>query len=391
MSLQTSRYESQNIVNSFNLFIDSENSNVVGHGHSKGDDVHVHLEGNSVEAMDGEIIRITLTNFTMFNNLYHVDNTNSRVRLRTVRANGVNIPEPDQAFRMTRRNYKTFADVATDFATQLGTVLTSEAVYAGATTVTSFSVEGDVKPSATGINTTSNRLLEFKLVAKAGNATVAHNLNSVVIQCERVEGESYQILGGKRCDETSTTFQSFDVTVDANSVTVKGFFPMQRMSDPYVYLRCENVSNGLEMSVLDSAKGIATPDVLNSNILAKVFRDTEFISYHSQTGDEYFINLQQRRLSNLHLFLTDSKGRRLGRLPGDTTDTAAGRDGNLPGTFASDEQATVGNLYFTACVKVDVIRVRNPKHLETAPLGFATPAREAQSLLVWPDYGRPKH
>ena len=77
MSLQTSRYESQNIVNTFNLFLDSENSSAIGHGHSKGDDVHVHLEGNNIEAMDGEIIRLSLTNFTMFNNLYHIDNTNS--------------------------------------------------------------------------------------------------------------------------------------------------------------------------------------------------------------------------------------------------------------------------------------------------------------------------
>ena len=63
---------------------------------------------------------------------------------------------------------------------------------------------------------------------------------------------------------------------------------MQRMSDPYIYVRCENVSNGLEMSVLDSAVGASGPDVINSNILAKVFRDVEFISYHTQTGDDYF-------------------------------------------------------------------------------------------------------
>lgn len=238
--------------------------------------------------------------------------------------------------------------------------------------------------------------MEFVLTAKnSGGTNVNHSLNTdgtgVIIQCERSAGESYQILGGNRLDESSTTFQSFEVTVTAQTVTVKGFFPMQRMSDPYVYVRCENVSNGLEMGVLDSAKGVPNADVINSNILGKVFRDVEFISYHSQTGDEYFINLQQRRLSHLHLFLTDSKGRRLGRLTGDTSNTAAGRAGSAEDSFASDNQATTGNLYFTAVVKVDVIRVRTPQGLQSAPPGFPQPAREAQSVLTWPAYGTPKH
>ena len=393
MSLQTSRYESQSIVNTFNLFLDSENSSAIGHGHSKGDDVHVHLEGNSVEAMDGEIIRLSLTNFTMFNNLYHIDNTNNRIRLRT---SGSGSHSNDQIIRLTRKNYKTYNDIVDDFAAVLGTALVAEAVSSGATTVTQFAASG-VKPTGSAVNVTGDRIMEFVLTAKnSGGTSVNHNLTQAgndgcIIQCERSAGESYQILGGKRLDETSTSFQSFDVTVAAQTITVKGFFPMQRMSDPYVYVRCENVSNGLEMGVLDSAKGIPNSDVINSNILGKVFRDVEFISYHSQTGDEYFINLQQRRLSHLHLFLTDSKGRRLGRLTGDTSNTAAGREGTDPGSFASDDQAKTGNLYFTAVVKVDVIRVRTPQGLQSAPPGFPQPAREAQSVLTWPAYGTPKH
>ena len=393
MSLQTSRYESQNIVNTFNLFLDSENSSAIGHGHSRGDDVHVHLEGNSIEAMDGEIIRLSLTNFTMFNNLYHIDNTNNRIRLRT--ASSANSHTNDQIIRLTRKNYKTFNDIVDDFASVLGTALVAEAVASGAGTVTTFAPSG-VKPTGTTVNVTGDRLMEFVLTAQnSGGTAVNHNLKTdgtgVILQCERIGGESYQILGGERLDETSTTFQSFDITTDAQTVTVKGFFPMQRMSDPYVYVRCENVSNGLEMGVLDSAKGVPNADVINSNILGKVFRDVEFISYHSQTGDEYFINLQQRRLSHLHLFLTDSKGRRLGRLTGDTSDSAAGRPGLVPGSFLSDNQASLGNLYFTAVVKVDVIRVRTPQGLQSTPPPFPQPAREAQSVLTWPAYGAPKY
>ncbi len=393
MSLQTSRYESQNIVNTFNLFLDSENSSAIGHGHSKGDDVHVHMEGESVEARDGEIIRISLTNFTMFNNLYHIDNTNRIIRLRTASSSTTYVQ--DQLIRLTIGNYASHKGIATDFASVLGTALVTEAVNAGAVGVATFDPGTSVKPSAVDI-TKGQRLLEFTLTAKNATGTViAHNLKTtgdgVILQCERATGESYQILGAERLDETSATLHSFDVTMTTTTVTVKGFFPMQRMSDPYVYVRCENVSNGLEMGVLDSAKGVPNADVINSNILGKVFKDVEFISYHSQTGDEYFMNLQQRRLSHLHIFLTDSKGRRLGRLPTQPGDTAAGLPGTGVDTYNSEKQATQGNLYFTAVLKVDVIRVRNPQGLESIPPPFPQPAREAQSVLTWPDYGRPKH
>tara|TARA_R110001592_G_scaffold93761_9_gene272005 strand:+ start:155 stop:1333 length:1179 start_codon:yes stop_codon:yes gene_type:complete len=392
MSLQSSRYESQSIVNTFNLFVDSENSSAIGHGHSKGDDVHIHMEGNSIEAFDGEIIRLSLTNFTMFNNLYNVDNTNSRIRVRT---NGPSNHTGNVEIFLSRKNYKTLNEIADEFAAVLGARLVIAAVDAGATAVSQFVPTG-VLPSQTALGNTGERHFEFVLTAKnSSNVAINHNLftdgTGVILQCERASGESYAILGGKRLDEVSTTFQSFEVTVAAQTVTVKGFFPMQRMSDPYVYVRCENVSNGLEMGVLDSAKGTPGPDVINSNILGKVFRDVEFISYHSQTGDEYFINLQQRRLSNLRLFLTDSKGRRLGRVTGSSSNTAAGRIGATEGSFASNDQALTGNLYFTAVIKIEVIRTRNPTGLQSAPPPSPQIARESQSVLIWPDYGRPKY
>jgi hypothetical protein len=51
MSLQRSRFEGQQIVNSFNIFIDSEKSSLVGDRQSKGDDVHIHLEGQTIEVV----------------------------------------------------------------------------------------------------------------------------------------------------------------------------------------------------------------------------------------------------------------------------------------------------------------------------------------------------
>ena len=75
MSLQRSRFESQQVVNSFNIFIDSEKSSLVGDKQSEGDDVHIHFEGQTIESGDGENIRLSLLNFTMFNNTYMVNIT----------------------------------------------------------------------------------------------------------------------------------------------------------------------------------------------------------------------------------------------------------------------------------------------------------------------------
>lgn len=394
MSLQTSRYESQNIVNSLNLFIDSERSSIVGHGQSVGDDVHIHMEGNSVEAMDGEIIRLSLVNFTMFNNLYHIDASNRRVRLRT----NVSSLSGDTFVSLTRQNHKDYKSIVQDFAAVLGEALVLRANDNGATGVVRFELDdSSVKPSQQAINASNDRLLEFTITAKDGTgdsaSSIDHNLTRVLIQCQREYGDSYVILGGEGIDGDSPTANSFDVNVATQTVTVKGYFPMQRMSDPYVYIRCENVSNGLEMSVLGSHLGVPSADVINSNILGKVFRDVEFIQYHAQSGDEYFLNLQQRRLSHIRLFLTDSKGRRLGRLTGDAGGTAAGRQEVIGQRhkFEKETQSTKGNLFFTACLKIEIIRVRNPQRLETVPPPFPKPAREAQSVVTWQDYGRPKH
>ena len=82
MSLQTSRFHGQEVVNSFNIFIDTEKSSLVGDKTSQGDDVKIHFEGSTIEAKDGEIIKLSLLNFTMFNNTYMVNQNNGRFNLR---------------------------------------------------------------------------------------------------------------------------------------------------------------------------------------------------------------------------------------------------------------------------------------------------------------------
>lgn len=442
----TGRFTDQQVVNSFNLFIDTEKSSILGDGNSKGDDINIHLEGSTIVANDGEMIKLTLTNFEMFNNLYHIDANNSRFQTRCG-TDPIIIPNPVPR-DLTRQNYATLGDIAIDFANIIGNVIDVATTPAhkvlvvdmknvvqqgflpyntkdgknyniGTLTVTSPATFN--KPTPLGIGATSNRLLDVTFQTIQGDLGVAHPhlITKMNIECLGSDGDCYAILGGIRNDKSTSAFNSLEIDLnpdnlatpaDSTKIRVRGYFPMQRTTDPYVYLRCASSQNGgLEMAILnDSALTQASnnSDITTSNIIAKLKRDVEFITYDSGMGDEYFINLQQRKLSSLTLSLTDSKNRKLGRIRSDTIGTAAGymyenEDDKLVGRqyitpttvgFVSKEQSTLGNLFFTAVIRVDIIKTGNPTRLETPALPLPLPARKAQiGVLSVQNFGMPKN
>jgi len=464
------RFADQQVVNSFNLFIDTERATVIGDSASRGDNVKIHLEGSSIIANDGEMIRMTLTNFEMFNNLYHVDDNNSRFTTRCELTSSPNTPIVRD---LTRQNYSNVGDIAIDFANIIGNTIKEKTSANNRVLVLDIknvvvpgflpydvqtqlnynlpTIQGGpfaatttkVKPTSLSLGNTGNRLLDitYQIIDGSAGAPIAHGINALHIQCLASQGDSYCILGGLRQDTTSDiSFNSFRVDLTTNyhrtdasgnyqdvanvgsRIRVRGYFPMQRMTDPYVYLRCKSQqSGGLEMTVLsDALTSSNTSDITSSDILAKLKRDVEFITYDNSAGDEYFINLQQKKISSLEFYLTDSKNRELGRHrsndaianPGFNNGggTAAGYDTiqdavieknrlNLTGRgyalnsgFASQLQSSLGNLFFTAVLRVDIIKMSNPARLETPPLPLPLPARKAQNgVLTFQDYGMPKY
>ena len=65
---------------------------------------------------------------------------------------------------------------------------------------------------------------------------------------------------------------------------------------------------------------------------------------------------------------------------------------STPTKFASGLQSSLGNLFFTAVVRVDIIKMSNIARLETPPLPLPLPARKAQNgVLTFQDYGMPKY
>lgn len=446
------RFENQQIVNSFNLFVDSERCVVQGDNQSRGDDLHIQFECNSVEAGDGEVIKLSVTEFSMPNTLDMIDFNNSRgifqgtSTFKKVRAPGpppgTLVPPQDFDFGINetvdlldRQNYKNVFDIAVSFALNMKTQLdrlvdTSvkafepEIIYPEYDTV--YKITSYVSPGLTtpgfpayeafkvGKNPedTGARTLQLKFTCKdVGHGSVAvptgspsaHNISNLKIKLPPTVGDLYSILGGLRCDRPDDiTFSSLQISPASiaalsTEIEITGYFNMMRYSEPNVYLRSSTGQNGLEMSVLQanviSTGNALVSDIVTSDILGKFPRYTpgnaETIEYHANSDTEFFINLQQRKLTSLRLFLTDSKGRKLGRFTSDVGGgTAAGRETypeTNPPTYASQEQDTLGNLFFTAVIKVDVIKASNPVKLDSQV--FPPPANGSKSGGVLPYTG----
>lgn len=433
-----SRFGGQSVVNSFNLFVDTERTNICGDHSSTGDDVNIHFEGSSIIANEGELIKLTLTNFSMYNNTFGVDVNNDTITTQSS-LKATPLVFTSGTTRITDKNYGTLGELAIEIAKKLATRINglntgikqftividnlfkntagTDALRNSYTFSTTGASVGGVPVFSNTINAvplsmseTCNRLFDIKITCfdTDGTTPYQHGFNSFNIQAPADKGDFANLIGGLRLDDTTNVgFQSIKTTMITSPITTivqgvstttnentgfhfQGFFPMQRTTDPFVYLRCNlSQSGGLESATLASDTIVSSSnnsDLTSSTILAKLTRDVEFINYENTGTDEYFINLQQRKLSNIKLTLTDSKNRPLGR----RSDTDTGNKGTCAGlqnpaisnNFVSTKQSTLGNLFFTAVLRIDIIKVSDVKKLETEPLPLPLPARKAQVGVV---------
>jgi hypothetical protein len=380
----TSRFEGQQVVNSINFFVDSERCSVVGDGQSKGDDVHYNFEGNTIECKDGEVIRLSVVDFYMPNNQYTIDGKNSVASI-ICSVNGTAMAAAIVKTIIRRGNYYEVDDIAINFATNIGNIIAGlSGVPAGLsilsvvnnTLIEQLTLSGGyTNPTGANLTGTPERKLldvtiTFQTTASSGNAG-AHTITNLKISCQSLNGEAYLVLGGERGDDSTTNLNSFDITYpDANKIRIKGYFPMQLVTEPHAYLRCTLGQNGLESSILSSDEKVFNNDIVGSNILAKIPRTTESFSYLASHENQFFLTLQQRKLNSIGLFLTDSKSRPLGRSKNSGAGTSAGLEDTTITTqlaYIKETQSTLGNLYFTATIRIDIVKVYNPNVLQSEP------------------------
>lgn len=358
---------SEQIVSSFNIFIDSDRGSP--NSTSKGDDYHLNLTGVNLDAEKGQIIRLTVNNFSMYKTFTNVNAHNSKFLLRT-KVTGS--PATLTQLELPPRNHDTIRAIAQDFADTLKAQLLIDASAGNATSCEIEAVNGvkTITPASTaGIAGTSNNVISFKLEFRdAQGDLTTHGLNDVKVQFYETlpttndDSDVFSLLGGNRInDNTDSTTNSINVAIGTNDITFTCLYPAQRHTEQFVYLRTNLTSNSLATSSLEAGNhSHDTTNVQHTNILGRFVIDSEVVQYAAGTGREYFIDLPtQRHLNNIRLYLTDHHGRMLS-------------------TYAP-EQNTLGNLNFNLVLRCDIIQRRaanesfTPAPQRTAPARFSNP------------------
>ena len=354
----------ERLVRTHNIFIDTAKARV--ESRTNGDDFALHLNTMAVDAEQNEFIRLTLNNVAMVKSWTDVNNNNNGLEI------GINDAFDGYAY-LTKQNYKSVSDLASDFATTIGNYVVTN--YAPA----SFTVSNLAPATTTSINGTSDNIISFDIEFDVDH-TITTNLQIFGIEAG---GESAILLGGDmyekdeataKITDTGDSTSSFNCSVlGSKKIRVQGLYPAQRFTEPYVYLRTSLPTSATETASITDVQAGKFPEANSSNILAKIPVNTEMVVFNSQTGKEFFLDLRQKHLNNIQLYLTDSKNRRLGRLPTNSTlKTAAGSGLN---------QSTRGNLNFNAVFRVDVIKELGKNEVS---FGAPTPSTRMNNLLIDP-------
>lgn len=355
----------ETVTNSFNLFIDSSRGHHTG---SKGDDYIVNLQDSGVHAGEGEIIRMTLDNFSMAKVFTDVNDNNNKVVLRF--ADNTGVYQANEDVFLSNRNNPSVNDLASDFQAKIIEALNK---YTALGTVSAHDTV-ILTPPASGA---SDNIISFAVKYTGTQLTAAAKIN---VQMFSHESDSYILLGGDRIEgpvSATSTKNSIDAVADTASpkITFTCRYPAQRSSMPFVYVRAPGVLNtNIETKSLRNNQDDHKSDTAHSDILGRVVVETsEWVQYTAQTGREFFLDIHQKQLNFLRLTLTDAHNRPLGRATNTTHPNTASGSGT--------EQSTLGNLNFSAVIRFDIIKKRTVQHLETEHYKPNVPARFSNGIV----------
>ena len=347
----------EQITNSYNLFIDSSRAH---DSNSKGDDFLVNLQDAGVHAGEGEIIRMTLDNFSMAKNFNDVNATNNVFRYRNTDTQAV----VDVTKNLTPKNYTSYNDLANEFAIQV-----RQAIVESIAVVNNAVIENPL-PATTG---STNKVISFDIRTRdAQNADVAHGLtaNNTIIQFNADVSDSYLLLGGDKTFNGDDTTSSVTITMPTTSlIRIVCKYPAQKSTMPFIYIRAPGVLNtNIETKGLRNHASTHKSDTAHSDILGRVVvASDDWVQYTAQTGREFFLDIHQKQLNHLRLKLTDASNR------------------SLPIT---QFQNTKGNISFSAVIRFDIIKKRHPQHLESEHFVPSVAPRFSNGVLNKLDNGR---
>ena len=335
MSLVQPNRQINEVVSSYNMFLNSDD------GVQNGQDCDFQFGNSPIVAGQGEFIRVSVNNFSMYKTWTDVNVYNSDLVLRT------NGGVTNSVITIPRQNYDTLASLADAFGNAAGTALAA-AFGVGLTSVTNV-----LPPAAAGITGTTNNIISFLVTLAGAHGRAAGDgdngncgIQAVVdpatapVSLTAIDpnagGDVAALIGGDR-RFANQLLGSVDVTFPlATTIQVTCRYPAQRSTEANMYLRVNPTPHVLATENFNEAFSATTTSKVNpSTILAEMRIDTEFVQYSPQSGREYFADFYQKHLSHLHLTLSDSHYRAF--------------------PLTGVNQATTGNRKFTVTLKVDIV------------------------------------
>ena len=379
---------SENVVNSFLLYVDSERSR---NNNSTGTNIIVPLNESGLQCEDGQFMRLSLINFSSFRNYPAINMNNNTFQIRLARGGG---PAPGFApidIAITPQNYKSLFDIATDFSTQAAAEILRWYVGAPPSAIDGVVVvAGSVLPkTTTGVTGTGANIYQAVFETQIGGIATPHtiaNATDLLVQFLVSKGDCWAVMGGNReRDPANTTANGMvvilgtgagvplpgsspPIVLNANQFAIVGRYEMQQYTNDYVYLRTNIQSSNIQTPSFNAQDTDNGPGrVEGSRILARIPSYNQFNYFVTNTQREYFLNLAQRSIPELTLYLTDSASRELPFEPG---------------------QNELGNASFSCVIRVDIIEKWDQPHMAQFPRAQnPVPARFTSNVLKIPDGG----
>ena len=322
------------VVKSRLLFLDSDS--VVTDG--LGTDFRVSIPSGQITAGDGQFMRISLQNFSMLKNFYNINENNNTVACRTKASpvyEGVSIPSQD---------YAAYHDIAKALGDALVTYYTAKQTAGGVYTLDTATILPEVGKNSLS---TTNRVLSIRITSatahgmtNADSTIQTRDYDTDVVQDVKMDfSDSYEIFGTRRVtDATDLDFQSFDIDfggAGSQTITIKGYYPMQRFSQEDLYLHSDIAGTNFASHHFNKTSSSNTLRLGSTTLFAKMPIFNETVTYNAPHSQDYFFDFFGDVLTDMRLFIRDCNGRKI--------------------PDSNETQSTVGNLNFTLVLRVDTI------------------------------------
>ncbi len=286
------------------IFSSTQQSGSVGSALSTFTRFKICFTSTPLTCKNGQVNKISLIQFNAHRNWYTVNKFNSKFFVKYVKG-GVQLSVTGN---LTHKDYGSIGDVATEFATQLKSLLDTAQGGAGF-----GAVANQVPVAAQRTGQTGKRSFSCDMTSAA-----TLTLSDIRVQFPQFRdssdetdfNDSYVLLGGKRItDSTDTTTSSIKVTIAGNKVSFQAPFPMVLQTQPYMYLSLNVSNDNLQTANLGNVNAAIDEHVTSSCFLGKIPIQNEYCAIQLDESTPYFMTTSQRTVTELLFQCLDGHGR----------------------------------------------------------------------------------